>query len=133
MTDDQIAINAISTADAPLEDLCAAYAAAGFRNVEFPLQRIKAYLARGKSVDDVRALLNTHNLRCIGGFETHVACFADAAKMRENHELILGNAKLIADLGGGVMVVGTDGPEQKSFVALDAVGRTMLSLIDKMP
>src|SRR4051812_24517465 len=100
MTETQLAINAISTADAALEDLCAAYAAAGFRNVEFPLQRIKAYLARGKSVDDVKQLLATHTLRCIGGFETHVACFGDTAAMRANHDLQLANARLIAALGG---------------------------------
>src|SRR4051812_19939937 len=133
MTPAQIAINAISTAERPLDQLCAAYAAAGFQNVEFPLGRIKKYMAGGKLIDDVKQLLAGHRLRCIGGFETHVACFGDADAMRKNHELVLANAQLIAALGGGVMVVGTDGPEAKSFVALDAVGRTLLSLIEKMP
>ena len=137
MTKDQIAINAITTANAPLEKLCAAYAAAGFRNVEFPLGRVKEFLHRGHSSRGAKRLLSDHGLRCIGGFETHVACFADPDAMRKNHELTIANAKLISELGGGILVVGTDGPAEnsaeKSFIALDAIGRTMLSLIEKFP
>jgi 2-keto-myo-inositol isomerase len=133
----QIAINAITTADAPLDEVCAAYAAAGFRNVEFPLGRIKKYMAGGKSVDEVKSLLREHDLRSIGGFETHVACFGDAGEMTQNHACVIANAQLIAQLGGGILVVGTDGPgeksREKSFVALDAIGRTMLSMVEKFP
>src|SRR5436190_24152450 len=110
MISDQIAINAISTAEAPLEELCAAYAGAGFRNVEFPLGRVKKFLAGGKTIADFKKILDSHGLRCIGGFETHVACFGDVEEMRLNHEIVLGNARLISALGGGVLVVGTDGP-----------------------
>jgi 2-keto-myo-inositol isomerase len=131
MKAEQIAINAMTTrADAPLEELCAAYAAAGFRNVEFPLARIRKYpIAR------VRELLAQHDLRCIGGFETHVACFADAAALAANHANVVANANLLAELGGGVLVVGTDGPPsaEKSFVALDAIGRTMYALAQQIP
>jgi 4-hydroxyphenylpyruvate dioxygenase len=128
---DQIAINAITTAEAPLEELCAAYAAAGFRNVEFPLGRIKKH-----PVARIRQVLAQNGLRCIGGFETHVACFADSAGMAANHATVIANAKLLAELGGGgVLVVGTDGPAatEKSFVALDAIGRTMYGLAQEIP
>jgi 4-hydroxyphenylpyruvate dioxygenase len=127
----QIAINAITTAEAPLEDLCAAYAAAGFRNVEFPLGRLKKC-----SVARIKEVLAQHGLRCIGGFETHAACFADAEAMAANHASVIANANLLAELGGGVLVVGTDGPvadAEKSFVALDAVGRTMYALAQQIP
>jgi len=123
----QIAINAITTADAPLDELFAAYAAAGFRNVELPLGRIRQHGG------EVKSLLQKHNLRCLGGFETHVACFGDPQAMEENHARLIANAGWIAELGGGVLVVGTDGPGERSFVALDAIGRTMLGLIEKMP
>jgi 4-hydroxyphenylpyruvate dioxygenase len=128
---EQIAINAITAADAPLEEVCAAYSAAGFRNVEFPLARIKNY-----PVAHVKELLVRHGLRCIGGFETHVACFGDAKMMAANHANVVANANLLAELGGGVLVVGTDGPDaaaEKSFVALDAVGRTMYALAQRIP
>jgi 4-hydroxyphenylpyruvate dioxygenase len=124
----QIAINAITTAaDAPLDELCAAYAAAGFRNVEFPLGRIRKYTG------NFAALLRRHNLRFIGGFDTHVACFGDARAMEENHARIIANAELVAKLGGSFLLVGTDGPSEKSFVALDAIGRTMVSLVGQIP
>ena len=132
MRAEQIAINAISTADAPLEEVSAAYAAAGFRNVEFPLPRLKQYaLAR------VKQLLAQHGLRCIGGFESHVGCFDPGGDAQISHSKAIANAELLAELGGGVLVVGTDGPRagaaEKSFVALDAVGRTMYSLAEKIP
>src|SRR4051812_40142450 len=115
---DQIAINAITTADAPLEKLCAAYSAAGFRNVEFPLGRVKEFLKRNHAVEDAKKLLDQYHLRCIGGFETHVACFGDAVAMKQNHDLVTANAQLIADLGGNILVVGTDGPadNEKTFI-----------------
>ncbi len=133
MTNDQIAINAITTTNATLEKICTSYAAAGFKNVEFPLGRVKEFLHRGHSARAAKKLLADHGLRCIGGFETHVVCFGNADAMRTNHELVLANAKLISELGGGILVVGTDGPDEKSFIALDAIGRTMLSLIEKFP
>ena len=83
MKPEQIAINAITTADAPLEKLCAAYAAAGFKNVEFPLGRVKEFLGRSHSPGDAKKLLDRCGLRCIGGFETHVACFGNADEMRK--------------------------------------------------
>jgi len=137
MTSDQIAINAITTANATLEKLCAAYAAAGFKNVEFPLGRVKEFLHRGHSARGAKKLLSDHGLRCIGGFETHVACFGGHDDLRKNHELVIANAKLISELGGNILVVGTDGPPdnsaERSFIALDAIGRTLVSLIEKFP
>jgi sugar phosphate isomerase/epimerase len=112
----QIAINAITTADAPLDELFAAYAAAGFGHVELPLGRIRRH--RG----EVKALLQKHDLQCIGGFETHVACFGDPRAMDENHARVIANAQWIAELGGNVLVVGTDGPGEKSSSPSTASG-----------
>ena len=132
MKAEQIAISAFSTADVPLEEVCAAYAAAGFRNVEFPLLRLRDYLA-----PRIKQLLAQHGLRCIAGLQSHVSCFGDWTALALSQSEVTANAKLLAGLGGGVLVVGTDGPgsdaAEKSFVALDAVGRTLFDLADKIP
>ena len=56
-------------------------------------------------------LLEERGLRAIGGFQTHVACFAPDEARQANREIHLANARLIHDLGGGTLVVGTDGPQ----------------------
>jgi 2-keto-myo-inositol isomerase len=134
MTLEKVAINSVSTADGPLEEICAAYSAAGFRNVEFPLHRLKAGMKRdGLSVSDVQSLLKKHSLRCIGGFEAPLIAF-DAGQMEANHALHVENARLLETLGGGgVLVVGTDGPEKKSIEALQTVGKTMAAVAERMP
>src|SRR6185312_14089952 len=101
----QLAINSVSTRQKDLVEALDAYAAAGFRQVEFVLPLVKDWLAEGHTVDDVRGLLKERNLRAIGGFQTHVACFASAEARQANHELNLANAQLIHDLGGGTLVV----------------------------
>jgi 2-keto-myo-inositol isomerase len=108
---EQLAINSVSTRQKDLVEALDAYAAAGFRQVEFVLPLVKDWLAEGHTVDDVRGLLAERNLRAIGGFQTHVACFAAGEARQTNHELHLTNARLIHDLGGGTLVVGTDGPQ----------------------
>jgi sugar phosphate isomerase/epimerase len=112
MNESQLAINSVSTRGAELPETLAAYADAGFRNVEFCLPQVKAFLAAGAQPADVRGLLERHRLRCIGGFEEAVQAFSPPEQRRANHDLLADNARLIAALGGGTMVVGTDGPAE---------------------
>ncbi len=118
----QIAINSVSTRQQSMEEALDAYAAAGFKNVEFVLPLVKGWLAQGHTTDDLRELLADRGLRAIGGFETGVECFSAPESQRANHEIHLTNARLIHDLGGGTLVVGTDGPPQPSVEALDTAG-----------
>ncbi len=110
MKREQLAINSISTRQAGLEEALDAYAATGFPSVEFHLPLVKEWRAAGHTVEEACRLLDERGLRAIGGFETHVACFASADERRANHALMRENARLIHGLGGGAMVVGTDGP-----------------------
>jgi len=108
----QLAINAVSTRHADLEEALAAYAAAGFAHVEFPLGQIKEYLAQGHSLADIRALLDRYGLRCIGGFEGVLEAFSSPESQARSQALIVENARLLGALGAPTMVVGTDGPSQ---------------------
>ena len=102
----QLAINSISTSGADLEERLAAYRDAGFPSVEFYLPHLKEYLAKGRTVADAARLLDQHKLRCIGGFQTVVACFGD----RKANDAVVENARLLGELGATALVVGTDGP-----------------------
>jgi 2-keto-myo-inositol isomerase len=88
---------------------------------------------QGRSPHDLRKMLQQHNLQCIGGFEAHVQVFGDEGSRRRNHDLHLENARLLDALGGGVLVVGTDGPPSPSVVALEAIGRILHHLADDLP
>ncbi len=124
----QLAINSVSTRHSSIEDALEAYEGAGFRNVEFFLPPVKEWVAQGHSTGELPRLLADRNLRAIGGFETHVECFASPESQRVNQEIHVANASLIEDLGGGTLVVGTDGPPAPSLEALDTVARTMYEL-----
>ncbi len=106
----QLAINSVSTRHENLEEALAAYAGAGFQNVEFMLGHVKEYLQRGHSAADARRLIESHDLQCIGGFECGLEAFSDAEQRAKNHAQIVANARLLAALGAKNMVVGTDGP-----------------------
>ncbi len=121
MKSSQLAINSISTRHIDLEEAVTAYAAAGFPNVEFHLPLVKAWLEAGHSIADVRALLDANGMRAIGGFQLPVACFGDEDAISENHRSQVENATLIHELGGGTLVVGTDGPDVPSVDALPTV------------
>lgn len=108
MQKSHLAINSVSTRGG-MEETLAAYAAAGFTNVEFVLGSVKEYAAQ-HGVGAMRHLLDTHKLRCIGGFETGLECFSPLEQRKRNHALIIENARLLAELGGTNLVVGTDGP-----------------------
>lgn len=128
----QLAINSISTRQRDLAEAMIAYASAGFTNVEFHLPLVKSWLGEGEDVSEARRLLADHGLRAIGGFETHVACFAPIEERRTNHRLVLANAVLVHELGGGTLVVGTDGPERPAVAALDTVANVLGELSDQM-
>ena len=112
----QLAINSVSTRHHDLPDILAAYEAAGFANVEFTLKHVYDFLEAGHCLQDVRALLQQHQLRCIGGFETAAVCFAPAEECAQNHDRILANCQLVGELGGSVLVLGTDGPDAATVV-----------------
>lgn len=112
MKKSQLAINSISTRHADLEEALAAYSAAGFTHVEFALPQVRKYLSGGKTEADARRLLDRHHLRCIGGFHTHLEVFSPAESRAKNHATILANARLLRELGGNNLVLGTDGPSQ---------------------
>ena len=133
MRTNQIAINSVSTKADSMEQTLAAYAAASFRQVEFAIPQIKEWLGEGRTVADFKALLDQHALRCVGGFEAVALCFADEAERAANHDLHVPNAELLDELGGGVLVVGSDGPPEPSVEALSVVGRTLRGLIERFP
>jgi len=130
MKKEQLAINSISTRG-ELEQTLAAYRDAGFRKVEFALPQVKEYLARGHTPAGLRALLDSMDLQCIGGFETSLECFSDNAEA--NHDRHVENAKLLAMLGGTNMVVGTDGPKTgPSLAALDVLAEGLGSVAGRI-
>lgn len=132
MRPEQLAINTVSLRGESVPEELRACAAAGFRNVELCLPEVKPWLA-ANSVEALGELLGELGLRCIGGFETTICCFGDAAAQAANHDLLVANGELFAALGGGVMVVGTDGPAQPSLEALDAAGAVCAQVAARLP
>ena len=133
MKSDQIAINSISTTNESVEEMLEAYSAAGFRRVEFFLGFVKKWMKdKSKSVTDLKQLLADKKLQCIGGFEAHLVVFEEAER-EGNHLLHVSNAQLLDQLGGGTIVIGTDGPKQMSIEALHHVGKTMRQLVERFP
>src|SRR3712207_2807144 len=130
MRTSQLAINSVSTRQGGLEEALAAYGAAGFRQVEFVLPLVKEWLARGHTVEGAPPLPAAHGLRPIGGFQLAVECFTPPDSRRVNHEAHRANASLIHELGGGTLVVGTDGPPKPSLGALDVVAETLRGLAE---
>jgi sugar phosphate isomerase/epimerase len=125
---DQLAINTVSIRQAAFEEAVDAIAAANFRHVEFRLSLVKDWLEDGHTIKQARNLLEDLQLTSIGGFERAVECFAEPAAVRASLDVHLQNAALIHALGGGTMVVGTDGPETPSLEALDTVAKTFQKL-----
>lgn len=111
MNRNQLAINSVSTGGTTLEERLEAYSTAGFKLVEFQLGHVKKYLAEGKSVSDAGKRLDANGLKCIGGFETSLELFSSSESQSKNHETVISNARLIGELGGTNLVVGTDGPQ----------------------
>jgi 4-hydroxyphenylpyruvate dioxygenase len=128
MRRDQLAINSVSTRHSNLREALDAYAAAGFHQVEFTFSHVKSWLAAGHTVADVRNMLAERTLHCVGGFEAPVTCFGAPPDRHANQDLQVANAQLIHDLGGGTLVVGTDGPQQlfaNPLEALDPIAESL--------
>lgn len=134
MRREQLAINSVSTGGANLEERLAAYAGAGFPHVEFMLGHVKEYLGQGHSAQEARRLIEEHGLRCIGGFETGLEAFSPSEQRAQNHAHVIENARLVADLGGTNLVVGTDGPGEPmdADALLDALAETFARVADKI-
>ncbi|MCW8133002.1 MAG: sugar phosphate isomerase/epimerase [Planctomycetota bacterium] len=136
MNKSQIALNTISIAQPSFEEVLRASARAGFKQLEFNLPLMKKWIEAGRSVADVKALLAEYGLRCVGGFETTVQSFGAADARAKNHALLRANAELLAELGGGVMVAGTDGPDAgqpADLGTLETIGRTTRELAEAFP
>lgn len=128
----QLAINAVSTRCDSLEACLAAYHDAGFRYVEFPLRQVRDEVAQGRALEDVRSLLQKYEMQCIGGFDCVVECFSPPEQRARNHARVIDNARFLAALGGTMMVVGTDGPEDLAAVAdpIDDMAAVFAQLAD---
>lgn len=134
MNTSQIAINTVSLAQKPLEEILRACAKAGFKQVEFNLPLVKNWIAQGRSIRQAKQLLDEYGLRCVGGFEAGIMAFGSEADRAKNHALLTSNAELLSEFGGGVMVVGTDGPEGRADMgSLETIGRAARGLIEKFP
>lgn len=107
-----------------MTEMLDAYAQAGFRNVEFFLGHVKDEVKNGRTIADVRQMLDARELKCIGGFECALEAFSDVEARRANHDLIAANARLLQELGGENLVIGTDGPLTPSDDSLCVLART---------
>ena len=125
MLTSQLAINSITVRQAGFEEAMAVFAAAGFPQVEFHLPLVKEWLASGHTVAEAKSLLAAHGLCSIGGFQAAIECFSSDESQAANQALLKENAKLIHDLGGGTLVLGTDGPPQPSVDALLVVATAL--------
>lgn len=121
MRAEQLAINSQCTSHRNLEEALEAYAAAGFRNAEPHLNLVQDWLDDGHTVEQTRELFDSYGLRVVASSQLEVACFGSPDARLPNLRANAANARLVRDLGGGTLVVGTDGPERVSVEALDAV------------
>ncbi len=106
----QLAISSVSTRHAGLEEPVDACSAAGFREVEFHLPMVKAWLAEGRTTADVVGVLESNGLKAIGGVEPPILRFGSDEAIADNHRHQRENAALIHGLGGGTLVIWTDWP-----------------------
>lgn len=109
---EQLAINAVSTRHADFIECLDAYAAAGFKHIEFPLGEVKNFLGEDKPPADAKKELDARGVDCIGGWEIPVLSFGSDEDRKANRQQILANAQLIGEIGGRGMVCGTDGPAE---------------------
>lgn len=129
MKNEQLVMHSLTTGQRNLEEALEAYAAAGFRHVEIYLSLIKAYLEDGHTVEQARELFDSYGLSFIGGNEAvPVECFHSPDVLLPSLRTHAENLRLIHDLGGTKMVVGTDGPEQVTPASLDPVARALAEL-----
>jgi 2-keto-myo-inositol isomerase len=125
---EQLAINSQCTSHRNLEEALDAYAAAGFRNVEPHLNLVKDWLDDGHTVEQTRDLFESRNLRVVASSQLEVMAFGSPDALLPNLRANAANVELIRELGADKMIVGTDGPEQNSVEALDAIARALSNL-----
>jgi len=130
MEAERLAINSQCTFQRNLEEALDAYAAAGFRCVEPHLNLVKDWLDDGHTVDEARRLFEERNLSVVSSSQLEVTCFGSPDARLPNLKANAENARLIRELGADKMIVGTDGPEQNSVEALDAVAGAMWNLAE---
>jgi 2-keto-myo-inositol isomerase len=130
MKADRLAINSQSTFQHNLEEALDAYAAADFRNVEPHLNLVKDWLDDGHTVDDTRRLFEERDLSLVASSQLEVMCFGSPDARLPNLRANAENVRLIRELGADKMIVGTDGPEQNSVEALDAVAHAVRNLAE---
>src|SRR5215210_693810 len=128
MKTEQLAMHSLTTNHRNLEEALDAYAAAGFRNVEPYLPLVKAWLEDGHTVEGTRELFGSRGLRLIASSELAVECFHAPDVLLPNLRANAENARLIAELGGGAMIVHTDGPETVTPGSLDPIARVLVDL-----
>jgi 2-keto-myo-inositol isomerase len=127
---EQLAIHSLSTKHRNLEEALDAYAAAGFRNVEPYLPLVKAWLEDGHTLEQTRELFDTYGLRFIASSELAVECFHASDVLLDNLRANAENVRLISELGGGAMIVHTDGPEQVTAASMDPIARALVDLAE---
>ena len=128
MKAERLAINSQCTFQRNLEEALDAYAAAGFRCVEPHLNLVKDWLDDGHTMDEARRLFEERDLSVVASSQLEVMCFGSPDARMPNLRANAENAQLIRELGADKMIVGTDGPEQNSVEALDAVAGAMWNL-----
>jgi 4-hydroxyphenylpyruvate dioxygenase len=128
MRAEQLAVNSQCTSHRNLEEALEAYAAAGFHNTEPHLNLVKAWLDDAHTVEQTRELFESYGLRVVAGSQLEVACFGSPDARLPNLRANAANARLLHDLGGDKLIVGTDGPEQVSVEALDAIAFALSDL-----
>jgi 2-keto-myo-inositol isomerase len=130
MRAEQLAINSQCTSHRNLEEALEAHAAAGFRNAEPHLNLVKDWLDDGHTVEQTRDLFESYGLRVVASSQLEISCFGSPDARLPNLRANAENARLIHELGGEKMIVGTDGPEQISVEALDAVAYALRDLAE---
>ena len=130
MKAEKLTINSQCTFHWNLEEALDAYAAAGFRNVEPHLNLVKDWLDDGHTVEETRELFASRDLAVVASSQLEVACFGSPDARISNLKANAENVRLIRELGADKMIVGTDGPEQNSVEALDAVARAVRNLAE---
>ena len=123
-------MHSLTTKHRNLAEALEAYATAGFQNVEPYLPLVKAWLEDGHTVEQTRELFDSHGLQLIVSSELAVECFHASDVLLPNLRANAENARLIAELGGGAMIVHTDGPEQVTAESLDPIARAFRDLAE---
>lgn len=106
----QLAINTVSLRG-EFAEILDGVAEAGFAQIEFHLAQVKSFLTN-RTLEDLKGSLRESGLTCIGGFEGGIDASA-TPEAAANNALLVENARLLSELGGGVtqsLIVGTNMP-----------------------